>query len=168
MINLPALPGAYVLEFYLPQATELVIGCLGRMRFPAGAGFYLGSARGPGGLKARLGRHVQPGKIDRPHWHIDYLHGFAQVLAAAYLVQLDSALATPLECQWSQALAELPGACVPLAGFGASDCRLGCMAHLVAFAGEQNDNHPLLGRSGWLRLLSDAAGMPLTNVRLLV
>jgi len=40
----------------------------------------------------------------------------------------------PLECHWSQALAKAPGAEIPRAGFGASDCRSGCAAHLVLFA----------------------------------
>ena len=31
-----------------------------------------------------------------------------------------------------QALAALPNACVPIPHFGASDCRMGCPAHLIA------------------------------------
>jgi Uri superfamily endonuclease len=36
-----------------------------------------------------------------------------------------------LECVWSQALAALPGATIPVRGLGSSDCRSGCGAHLV-------------------------------------
>jgi hypothetical protein len=39
----------------------------------------------------------------------------------------------PLECAWSQALARLPGTRIPAPGFGSSDCRCACPAHLVAF-----------------------------------
>jgi hypothetical protein len=42
MLDLPALPGAYVLELFLPQDADLAIGRLGRARFPMGALFYLG------------------------------------------------------------------------------------------------------------------------------
>jgi hypothetical protein len=38
-----------------------------------------------------------------------------------------------LECLWSQALATQSGAFLPASGFGASDCRAGCAAHLVGF-----------------------------------
>jgi Uri superfamily endonuclease len=156
MFDLPALPGAYVLELFLPQDADLAIGRLGRACFPRGAMLYAGSARGPGGLKARLGRHLQNGSVTHPHWHIDALRGIAQARAAAYWVSPEPAL----ECLWSHALAQLPGSCIPLAGFGASDCRLGCPAHLVAFPGEEKDNHPMLERFGWLQSLAQVAGVP--------
>jgi len=37
------------------------------------------------------------------------------------------------ECVWSQALLKVEGAFCPLVGFGASDCRQGCVSHLVGF-----------------------------------
>jgi Uri superfamily endonuclease len=164
--DLPALPGAYILEFWLAQPVELVIGRLGRAVFPAGAGFYLGSACGPGGLKARLGRHLRPGELARPHWHIDALHEVAQPRAVAYRVQMGTVPGPPLECRWSQTLVEQPGACLPLPGFGASDCRSGCPAHLVMFSGEVKESHPLLECPGWLDMLMEAAGRPLVSARL--
>jgi len=39
-----------------------------------------------------------------------------------------------MECTWSQALAQLPGAHTPIPGFGSSDCQYCCAAHLVALA----------------------------------
>lgn len=164
MLDLPALPGAYVLEFILSQQAEITVGRPGQASFPAGALFYLGSARGPGGLKARLGCHLQPVKLATPHWHIDSLRAVARVRALAYLIQPAAMPVAPLECLWSQALAQLPGSCLPLPGFGASDCRKGCPAHLVAFPGEQKSNHPLLASSGWLQSLALVAGAPLTIV----
>jgi Uri superfamily endonuclease len=156
MPDLPSLPGVYILELALTEDVTLDVGRLGRACFPRGALLYTGSARGPGDLKARLGRHLKDGRITHPHWHIDALHGVARPRAVAYLIDSHPAL----ECLWSQALAQLPGSCVPLLGFGASDCRSGCPAHLVAFAGEGKDNHPLLGYSGWLQRLSLLAGAP--------
>ena len=165
MIDLPALPGAYVLELYLPQDVSLRVGRLGAARFPAGVALYLGSAHGSGGLKARLCRHLRRDNVSPPHWHIDYLRPIALVRAIGYLVQLDVKPAAPLECLWSQALADLPGSCIPLPGFGASDCRLGCPAHLIAFAGQEKDRLPLLDRSAWLKALAQAAGAPLAIAR---
>ncbi len=68
---------------------------------------------------------------------------------------------------WSQALVRLPGSSVPLPGFGASDCRLGCLSHLVAFPGEGSGGSPLLLRPIWLQALERAAGAPLVTSRLL-
>lgn len=166
MPDLPALPGAYLLELFLLEEIEITIGRLGRARFPAGTLFYQGSARGPGGLKARLGHHLQPGRAIRPHWHLDHLRGIARARAVAYVVQPGAAPGVSLECRWSQALAQIPGSCVPLPGFGASDCRAGCPAHLLAFTAQGKDNHPLLHRSGWLQLLAQAAAAPLIIVPL--
>jgi Uri superfamily endonuclease len=123
--NLPALPGGYALHFVVSRAQLIEIGRLGQWHFPIGAYFYLGSARGAGGLQARVGRYVR-GDGAR-HWHIDYLRAAAEVRNALYTVT-----DTPLECVWSQALAQLPDAFIPVPHFGSSDCRSGCAAHLVA------------------------------------
>jgi Uri superfamily endonuclease len=130
MIELPDLPGTYAVSFTLPEAVKVSIGQLGRFDFPAGDYVYLGSAQGPGGLRARLERHLRSDKAI--HWHIDYLHPYLEVRAIGYLPSNDN-----LECAWSQSLAVLPAARLPAPGFGASDCVRGCTAHLVVFpAGE--------------------------------
>lgn len=161
MLDLPSLPGAYVLELVLPGEVTLAIGRLGKGNFPSGVLFYLGSARGPGGIKSRLGRHLQGGKLGALHWHIDYLRGFCRVRAVGFLVQPGKPPGPALECLWSQGLARLPGGCVPAPGFGASDCRLGCPAHLVAFPGKNDTDAPLLNQPAWVEVLSKAAGAPL-------
>lgn len=126
MIALPDLAGTYALSFSLPEAVKVRIGRLGWFDFPAGEYVYLGSARGPGGLRARLGRHISgKGAI---HWHIDYLRPYFELGAVGYLTGSNN-----LECAWSQSLAALPAARLPAPGFGASDCTWGCPAHLVAF-----------------------------------
>ncbi len=44
---------------------------LGRVHIEKGYYIYVGSARGPGGVRARLRRHFSRDK--KPWWHIDYL-----------------------------------------------------------------------------------------------
>ena len=127
---LPSQPGAYALALRLERPTRLQVGALGAVLFPVGVYVYLGSARGPGGIRARLGRHLRGAA--HPRWHVDYLRAVAQPIACAYTTAPPPGM--PWECAWSQALAALPEAWVPLPGFGASDCRHGCPAHLVAFA----------------------------------
>ena len=125
---LPALPvahGAYVLHLSLTHSHAIAIGRLGEQYLPAGYYFYVGSAHGAGGLRSRVERHLR--SDGRPHWHIDYLHAVVQVQNALYTVT-----DIPLECRWSQALQQLPQAFIPVQRFGASDCRSGCGAHLIA------------------------------------
>jgi Uri superfamily endonuclease len=122
----PALPGTYALHLSLPAPAHLQIGWLGIFDFPPGDYLYLGSARGPGGLRARLQHHARIAV--KPHWHIDYLRAAAQ-LEGFWI----STAPARLECAWSKALLRLPGAVVPVIGFGAGDCTGGCAAHLVAF-----------------------------------
>jgi len=124
--DLPADPGSYALRLLLRDPVCLRIGRLGQFSFPAGDYLYLGSAHGPGGLRARLRHHTRV--MEHPHWHLDWLrpHG---VLAGGWF----STAPGVIECDWSQALLQLPGAALPAPGFGSSDCRAGCAAHLVAF-----------------------------------
>jgi Uri superfamily endonuclease len=110
MIELPDLPGTYVVSFTLPGAVYVSIGQLGRFDFPAGDYVYLGSARGPGGLRARLRHHLRSDKAI--HWHIDYLHPYLDIKAIGYLSGYDN-----LECAWSQSLVVLPAARTPAPGF---------------------------------------------------
>jgi Uri superfamily endonuclease len=120
-------PGTYVLVMQLPRDTTLEVGRLGVVVFPRGYYCYVGSARGPGGWRARVARHLRQGK--KTHWHIDYL------LRHALLVDTWSASsAERLECTWAKALLELPGATLPVLGFGSSDCR--CPGHLVRFSSQ--------------------------------
>jgi Uri superfamily endonuclease len=156
MIDLPAEPGSYALELILTAAAELQIGRLGRFSFPAGAYIYLGSANGPGGLRARLGRHLLPPGARSVRWHIDALRAVAAPLALCTLIHPRSGMfARPIECQWSQLLSCLPGSLIPASGFGASDCRSGCPAHLVAFPATGAAFSPLLLNQGFQALLAE-------------
>ncbi len=71
-----------VLEARAPLS--LSTGRHGTVRLGPGAYLYVGSALGPGGLRARLERHLC-GKRRRAHWHIDkfILAGAKPVLAVA-------------------------------------------------------------------------------------
>lgn len=121
---LPEQPGTYVLILRLSHGTTTPVGKLGEFTFPAGWYAYAGSARGPGGLAARISRHRRKSK--RRHWHIDYLRPHAELTAVWYTVGPSKA-----ECSWAKVLSELPGVSVPAPCFGASDCR--CPTHLIRF-----------------------------------
>jgi Uri superfamily endonuclease len=139
----PCLPGSYALFLTLDKTAELSIGKLGGFVFPAGEYFYTGSAHGAGGLCARLRHHLR--SAQRPHWHIDWLRTKAVVVGGVYVVQGEGMEGgIPLECVWSQALLELPGASAPVRGFGASDCHSGCEAHLVFFVQPQDLLKPFM------------------------
>ncbi len=170
METIPALPGAYALQFSLPLAEELAIGRFGVVHLPAGEYIYLGSARGPGGLRVRLGRHLGPPPSNR-RWHIDGLHAIAQASAYCYILDRDDesnsdpgAPPRAIECLWSQALTALPGATVPMRGFGASDCRQGCRAHLVAFPPAPQAPTPFMTAPNIRALLASAADIPLEDL----
>lgn len=126
-MTLPAEGGCYVLHLHLSRSRTLRIGQLGRFTFASGEYIYVGSAFGLGGLRSRVGRHLH--SDGRWHWHIDYLRSAADVHGCFYTVT-----DRPLECEWSQALAALPNATIPMPRFGSSDCRSGCRSHLIAFS----------------------------------
>jgi len=116
-----ALPGTYALIFLSSREVRLDIGKLGNLQLKPGVYIYVGSAFGPGGLKARIAHHGK--KARRPHWHIDYLGSFLDLSEIWYTYD-----PVGREHQWAQTLQSIRGATVPLAGFGSSDCR--CKTHL--------------------------------------
>ncbi|MCX7854398.1 MAG: GIY-YIG nuclease family protein [Anaerolineae bacterium] len=124
MEDVPRLPGTYVLILRLEEARWVQVGRLGESRVPAGWLAYVGSAQGPGGLSARLARHLRHPKP--AHWHIDSLRPVAQPTAVWWAIGTGRR-----ECLWAAALAQMPGASRPIPGFGSSDCR--CPAHLFHF-----------------------------------
>jgi len=121
----PDQAGTYVLILRLLRFATITVGRLGRFRLPAGWYAYAGSAYGPGGLAARLERHLRSPKPLR--WHIDYLRTHARPVEIWYTVGTQKR-----ECAWAQTLSGLPGASIPAPRFGASDCR--CPTHLIHFA----------------------------------
>ena len=69
--RIPAAPGAYVVLFQAVRPVAFRAGALGALELPPGWLMYVGSARGPGGLAARVGRHLCG--TGRPRWHVDFL-----------------------------------------------------------------------------------------------
>ena len=118
--KLPA-GGTYRLTIRLARSLRLRAGALDRVTLPAGVYVYCGSARR--NLPARVARHLRQPK--RKHWHIDYLlaHPAARVVEVR-------AWAGRGECDLvAEAVGRGGRAVVP--GFGSSDCRRGCPAHLI-------------------------------------
>lgn len=116
--------GTYALVLFSTKVASVNVGKLGTLRLQPGFYVYIGSAHGPGGLRARLAHHLKP--TGRPHWHIDFLKTHASTLEVWY--SYDRIL---WECRWAHCLGTLPGASLPLIGFGSSDC--GCETHLYFF-----------------------------------
>ncbi|WP_198005606.1 GIY-YIG nuclease family protein [Thioalkalivibrio thiocyanodenitrificans] len=106
----------YQLLIHVDEPVTVRVGRLGECAFAPGFYVYTGSARR--GMKARLTRHLSKDK--RLHWHIDHL------LADAHATVVDVHLYFEPECAVNQ---RTPGT-IPAPGFGASDCRAGCGAHL--------------------------------------
>lgn len=121
---LDAQKGAYVLLLDLARPSRLEFGPFAGSTLRPGCYAYLGSARGSGGLRARLLRHFRADK--KVHWHIDRLTAAGGNMAA---------LAVPAghECQLLGALLQRPEFEVAAPGFGSTDCR-NCPSHLLRLA----------------------------------
>jgi sugar fermentation stimulation protein A len=117
--------GSYVLLIDLKQPLIISVGSLGMVSLPDGLYAYVGSARR--GISGRIARHRRLAelKAGRPHWHIDYL-------LANPFTQLAGEVPFPyaVECAVSRRIALIRGVRTPVPGFGSTDCRSGCRAHL--------------------------------------
>lgn len=121
MPDLPRAPGAYVLIVALDAPLALTgHGPVDAILDP-GTYAYCGSARGPGGIRARVQRHLRPDK--RPHWHVDRLTDAGRVVSVR-------AVPGGRECDLLHEMLAVPGAMTPVPGFGSTDCRR-CPSHLV-------------------------------------
>jgi Uri superfamily endonuclease len=118
------LAGTYILVCQASQAGFVSTGGLGRLSVRKGYFLYVGSALGPGGLRARLAHHMRP--APKPRWHIDYLRTVAPLRQIWFCYGPERR-----EHDWASALRELHGASIPFPRFGSSDC--GCASHLFFF-----------------------------------
>ncbi len=117
--------GAYQLVIRLARRAEIEAGRLGCHLLKAGTYVYVGSARR--GLRQRVARHQRLAEMKqgRCHWHVDrlLLHPASRLLRTEIFDGAE-------ECVLSKKLGRRPGVTVPIPGFGATDCRHGCKAHL--------------------------------------
>jgi Uri superfamily endonuclease len=118
--GLPHEPGAYVLLIHLSDSLPVKLGPRPEVNLDPGHYLYCGSAHGAGGIKARVGRHMQKDKAIR--WHVDRLTTKGTVVGAWVFPSGD-------ECELVAMLAGMP---VPIPGFGSSDCET-CASHLLAW-----------------------------------
>lgn len=120
--HLRSAPGTYALLLRADTAQTIEVGALGELAVRPGRYVYVGSAFGPGGVRARVHRHARDDGAT--HWHIDYLRAVT-TLARVWWTHDDARR----ECAWATALHDRVRATVPLRGFGASDCT--CQSHLI-------------------------------------
>ncbi len=118
-------PGTYTLILQADRQQTVQVGRLGQLTVEPGCYVYVGSALGPGGLRTRVDHHSR--RATRPHWHIDYLRRATPLHHAWYSYDC-----IRREHAWAAIFARMPGALIPLPGFGASDCT--CPTHLHFFS----------------------------------
>lgn len=117
-------PGTYILVLKADQHSEIQVGKLGVLAVRPGYYVYIGSAFGPGGLRARLKHHL--GCAKRLHWHIDYLRRVTHPEKIYGVVSKER-----YEHLWVARIGSLSAATMPLTGFGATDSR--AKTHLFYF-----------------------------------
>ena len=120
MTSSDACPGTYLLLLACERVARISIGRLGMMTTRPGYYLYVGSAFGPGGIRARIGHHAK--RAARPHWHLDYLKMKADLVDAWCVFDAH------LEHDWARTLLQDRDSAPALKGFGSSDC--GCLTHL--------------------------------------
>jgi Uri superfamily endonuclease len=120
-------PGCYSLIIDLKRKKTIRVGKLGEAVFSAGTYVYTGSAMK--GLGARLRRHGA--RTKKIHWHIDHLLTLPDARVRQIILYPP---ASGQECRQNKRIAARPGAAVILKKFGSSDCKSGCVSHLLYFA----------------------------------
>ena len=99
---------------------------------------YMRSTFGPGGLGARLRRHLRTDKTK--YWQLDTLVAHCGVAEIWYRCEIRH-----LESIWAQALLSHQDTVIPLAGFGASDSRGSSRLVWVCSGKEVNRVRRILG-----------------------
>lgn len=112
--------GVYILEIFKHKPGKVEVGALGKIAFPAGYYYYIGTAQK--NLNARINRYLEGS--ERFHWHIDYFLLEANV-QNVYAWPLDK----DYECKIADALLDIEEIKVIKEGLGSSDCN--CKSHLL-------------------------------------
>ncbi|MBS7613574.1 DUF123 domain-containing protein [Candidatus Bathyarchaeota archaeon] len=104
------------------------MGALGYVRFDEGFYVYVGSALGSKAqsLENRLRRHLSNSK--RVKWHIDFLLSSKNVSIERVIV---CKTVSRVECLVAKEIAKTGLYNPQLRGFGSSDCKLGCLSHII-------------------------------------
>ena len=116
--------GTYAIVLKPKSKRTIKVGKLGLLKIQDGYYVYVGSAFGPGGLKARIAHHKR--RSHRSRWHIDYLRTAAQICEVWYTYDQKHR-----EHQWAEMLSTMKAGMITSPGFGSSDCS--CPAHLCYF-----------------------------------
>jgi len=119
--------GIYILSIKLEKNATIDIGKLGKFTFPQGYYVYTGSARK--NLSSRIERHKRKNN-KKLRWHIDYLLNCKYAHIENVFTFENSKLD---ECSMNKKIIKLNGSEIIVKGFGSSDCRNGCPAHLIFF-----------------------------------
>ena len=115
--------GVYQLGISIGKTCSILIGKRGNFTFPAGRYVYTGRARK--NLSQRIDRHKKRNK--KCFWHIDYLLTDENVQLEDIAIISEN---SNNECNENKKL--LRGkALIVATGFGASDCKNNCGAHLL-------------------------------------
>ncbi|AFK51242.1 hypothetical protein TCELL_0818 [Thermogladius calderae 1633] len=105
--------GLYVLVLALGEDLRVVTRGGRVFDLPRGVYFYVGSARGPGGVESRVRRHISKSK--RLFWHIDYVTSNPGARVLGYFAVTGKGIR---EYVLSTLLSEV---FEPVKGFGSSD-----------------------------------------------
>ncbi len=124
--------GSYVLLIRLDRDRNIEIGALHFRYFPEGYYCYVGSAMGPGGIEARIERHMREKKKIR--WHIDYFLKYAKIEKAYFSEEAGEIEIARIFSRHFEGIS----------GFGASDSPLD--SHL--FFGEKGEFEAIIAHLG--------------------
>ena len=115
--------GVYQLGISIGKTCSILIGKLGNFTFPTGKYIYTGRAKK--NLSQRIDRHKKRNK--KCFWHIDYLLTDENVQLEDIAIISEN---SSNECNENKKLLR-ENAFIVAAGFGASDCKNNCGAHLL-------------------------------------
>jgi len=115
--------GIYQLEINISKTCSILVGKLGTFTFLAGRYIYTGRAKK--NLSQRIDRHNRKNK--QCFWHIDYLmaNNNVQLISSIIISEKYND-----ECAENKKLLK-EDAFILVKGFGSSDCKNKCGAHLV-------------------------------------
>jgi len=127
--SIPRRPGVYCLVISVLEPVDIEVGRLGTREFKPGCYVYIGSALGrSANLRSRISWHLRTSKSAR--WHIDRLLSSGEVTIEAVIYSKSD---YRVECELCHSLGNPKIAQSPVRGFGSSDCRQGCVSHIVYF-----------------------------------